>query len=196
MLQFMERLNHEGDYVALYADIEEGQSWRNQVDKVNRVIINEIKLNACIYLAQEYHPSSMCLEGVEQFGEFLSHWCMELSKPLVLFLDEVDALIGDSLINVLRQLRGGYNKRPRAFPHALCIIGLRDIRDYRIYSDSSQRYIVGGSAFNIKEKSILLDNFTIEQVHGLYAHIRKLPDRVSVRRRWNVSIGTVRDNRG
>jgi hypothetical protein len=70
---------------------------------------------------------------------------------------------------VLRQLRSGYTQRPRAFPHALCLIGLRDIRDYRIYSDASKRYIIGGSAFNIKEKSIRLNDFTLEQVKELYA---------------------------
>ncbi|MCP4699161.1 MAG: ATP-binding protein, partial [Gammaproteobacteria bacterium] len=100
---------------------------------------------------------------------FLSRWCMELSKPLVVFMDEADALIGDSLISVLRQLRSGYAQRPKAFPHSLCLIGLRDIRDYRIYSDASKRYIVGGSAFNIKEKSIRLVDFTLDQIKELYA---------------------------
>ena len=33
----------------------------------------------------------------------------------------------------------------------------------------SQRYIIGGSAFNIKEKSIRLQDFTFEQVKELYA---------------------------
>ncbi len=33
----------------------------------------------------------------------------------------------------------------------------------------SKRYIVGGSAFNIKEKSIRLNDFTLEQVKELYA---------------------------
>ena len=37
---------------------------------------------------------------------FLTAWCQELPRPLVLLLDEVDALIGDSLISVLRQLTG------------------------------------------------------------------------------------------
>lgn len=83
-------------------------------------------------------------------------------------MDEVDSLIGDSLISVLRQLREGYNNRPKAFPHSLAIIGLRDIRDYRIYSDASNRYVIGGSAFNIKDESIRIEDFTLEQVQSLY----------------------------
>jgi hypothetical protein len=94
---------------------------------------------------------------------------MELPKPLVLFMDEVDALIGDGLLSVLRQLRSGYTQRPKAFPHSLCIIGLRDIRDYRIYSDEHKKYIVGGSAFNIKDKSLRITDFTADQVRRLYA---------------------------
>jgi len=41
----------------------------------------------------------------------LSRWSEEGPRPLVLMIDEIDALIGDSLISVLRQLRSGYTER-------------------------------------------------------------------------------------
>jgi AAA+ ATPase superfamily predicted ATPase len=170
MLQLMELLNQEGKYIALYVNVEAAQPWRNQIIEVNQMIVNEFKMNAKIYLPSEFQPAPACFEeNTNSFSNFLTNWCLQLPKPLVVFIDEVDALIGDGLISVLRQLRGGYTKRPHAFPHALCLIGLRDIRDYRIYSDASKRYIVGGSAFNIKEKSIRLNDFTLEQVKELYA---------------------------
>jgi hypothetical protein len=170
MLQLMEHLNQEGKYIALYLNVEAAQAWRNNIAKLNQTIINEFRIQAKIYLPTEYQPSAACFENVgDEFATFVTQWCLELPKPLVVFMDEVDALIGDGLISVLRQLRAGYTRRPRAFPHALCLIGLRDIRDYRIYSDSSKRYIIGGSAFNIKEKSIRLNDFTYEQVKELYA---------------------------
>ena len=170
MLQLMEHLNKEEKYIALYVNVEAAQAWRNNIAKVNQTIMNEFRIQAKVYLPSEYQPSSVCFENVgDEFATFVTQWCLELPKPLVVFMDEVDALIGDGLLSVLRQLRGGYTKRPRAFPHALCMIGLRDIRDYRIYSDSSKRYIIGGSAFNIKEKSIHLSDFTYEQVKELYA---------------------------
>ncbi len=170
MLQLMEKLNQESEYIALYVNIEVGQAWRNNIIELNQTIINEFRIKAKIYLAKEYQPSADCFENIgNEFSLFLTNWCLELPKPLVVFMDEVDALIGDGLISVLRQLRSGYSQRPKAFPHAMCLIGLRDIRDYRIYSDSSQRYIIGGSAFNIKEKSIRLPDFTYEQVKELYA---------------------------
>ena len=170
MLQLMEHLNQEGKYIALYVNIEVAQAWRNNIVKLNQTIINEFRIQIKISLPSEYQPSSACFENVgDEFATFVTQWCLELPKPLVVFMDEVDALIGDGLLSVLRQLRNGYTRRPRAFPHALCMIGLRDIRDYRIYSDSSKRYIIGGSAFNIKETSIRLQDFTYEQVKELYA---------------------------
>jgi hypothetical protein len=170
MLQLMELLNEEGKYITLYVNVEAAQAWRNQIVEVNKSIMNEFRIKARIYLPKEYQPSGACFENVgNEFSTFLAQWCLELPKPLVVLMDEVDALIGDGLISVLRQLRSGYTQRPRAFPQALCLIGLRDIRDYRIYSDASQRYIIGGSAFNIKEKSIRLNDFTLEQVKELYA---------------------------
>ncbi|MCK5523492.1 MAG: AAA-like domain-containing protein [Thiomargarita sp.] len=170
MLQLTENLNQEGKYIALYLNVEAAQPWRNRIAEVNQTIVNEFRINAKIFLPKEYQPSSACFENIgNEFSVFLIQWCLELQKPLVVFMDEIDALIGDGLISILRQLRSGYTKHPRAFPHALCLIGLRDVRDYRIYSDASKRYIVGGSAFNIKEKSIRLADFTLAQVKELYA---------------------------
>ncbi len=170
MLQLMKHLNEEGKYIALYVNIEAAQPWRNKIAEVNQTIVNAFKLNARIYLPKQFQPAADCFEdSTSNFSNFLTLWCLQLPKPLVVLMDEVDALIGDGLLSVLRQLRAGYSNRPNAFPHALCLIGLRDIRDYRIYSDDLKRHIVGGSAFNIKEKSILLKNFTYEEIKDLYA---------------------------
>ena len=170
ILQLMEELNSQDDYIALYVNVEAGQPWRNNIEQLNKTIVNAFRINAKIHLPLEYQPSSTCFENIgNEFSLFLMNWCMELPKPLVLFMDEVDALIGDGLLSVLRQLRSGYTQRPKAFPHSLCIIGLRDIRDYRIYSDEHKKYIVGGSAFNIKDKSLRITDFTADQVNRLYA---------------------------
>jgi len=174
MLQLMEHLNQEDKYIALYVNVEAAQAWRNQIIQINQTIVNEFKMNAKIYLPEEFQPAPPCFEDSGNgFSNFLTNWCLQLPKPLVVLMDEVDSLIGDGLISVLRQLRAGYTRRPRAFPQALCLIGLRDIRDYRIYSDASKRHIVGGSAFNIKEKSIRLNDFTYEQIKELYAQHSK-----------------------
>jgi hypothetical protein len=43
---------------------------------------------------------------------FLTRWCEDAAQPTVLLLDEVDALVGDTLIALLRQLRAGYRQAP------------------------------------------------------------------------------------
>ena len=81
----------------------------------------------------------------------------------MLFIDEIDALVGDTLITVLRQLRSGYRDRPRRFPQSIVLC---DERDYRIRSSSGE-IVLDGSAFNIKAKSLRLGDFTEGETRGL-----------------------------
>ena len=144
---------------------------RPYLHSTNRIVISEFKTNIMVTLPETYYPSEQCYEPFTMMSgitHFLTNWCLELPKPLIVFIDEVDSLMGDSLLTVLRQLRAGYERRPKAFPHSLCLIGLRDIRDYRIYSDREKRYVIGGSCFNIKEKALTLANFTLNQIIELF----------------------------
>ena len=88
-------------------------------------------------------------------------------KPLVLLIDEIDSLIGDTLIAVLRQLRAGYFKRPASFPQSILLCGVRDVRDYRIHSEKERTIITGGSAFNVKAESLRLGDFSHTDVETL-----------------------------
>ncbi|HAS51948.1 MAG TPA: hypothetical protein DCS21_09500, partial [Gammaproteobacteria bacterium] len=99
--------------------------------------------------------------------EFLTRWCEASPLPIVLLLDEVDALVGDTLISLLRQLRAGYSKRPSQFPQTVILCGVRDLRDYRIHASSEKTAITGGSAFNIKAKSLRLGDFNAGEVATL-----------------------------
>ena len=99
--------------------------------------------------------------------KLLQVWSTQSEKPIVLFLDEVDALIGDTLIAVLRQIRGGYTQRPAAFPISIILCGVRDVRDYRMVSNNKE-IITGGSAFNIKTESLRLGNFSEAEVRALW----------------------------
>ena len=90
-------------------------------------------------------------------------------SPLVLLIDEIDALIGDTLLSVLRQLRAGYDERPRHFPHSVVLCGVRDVRDYRVHSTSQNALVLGGSAFNIRSKSLRLGDFTEAETRALLA---------------------------
>jgi len=46
--------------------------------------------------------------------------------------------------------------------------GVRDVRDYRIHSSKEKTIITGGSAFNIKARSLRLWNFGRDEIEALY----------------------------
>ena len=52
--------------------------------------------------------------------QLLRYWSeLDSEPPTLLMLDEVDALVGDTLISPLRQIRAGYPDRPATFPQSL-----------------------------------------------------------------------------
>ncbi len=66
-------------------------------------------------------------------GTLLRMWTKAADAPLVVL---IDALVGDALVSVLRQLCAGYAHRPRSFPQSVVLCGVRDVRDYRIHAGS------------------------------------------------------------
>jgi hypothetical protein len=85
----------------------------------------------------------------------------------VLLLDEIDALRDEALISDLRQLRGLFPNRPQAAPSSLALIGLRDVRDYKVASGGSSQ-LGTASPFNVKAEALTLGNFSQQDVATLY----------------------------
>ena len=171
MLALRDYLNERGDYIAVYANVEGGQASRNDVASVVKGTCETIA-EETNYLTKDNMPQQVLSELKEadkstMLTLFLSRLSSKLLKPLVLFIDEIDALVGDSLVSVLRQIRSGYANRPKTFPQSIILCGVRDVRDYRIVL-SNQDIVTGGSAFNIKAESLRLGNFTKEAIHELY----------------------------
>ena len=173
MLALVKELNWTGNYRALYMNVEAAQAARDDSNRAIRIILSRLGHEASSGLGDSF-PDERALE-IFRSGEtgdaitrILSEWCARDPRPVVLMVDEIDALIGDSLISVLRQLRSGYEKRPERFPQSIILCGVRDVRDYRIHSSSTKEIITGGSAFNVKAKSLRLGDFTPEDVRRLY----------------------------
>jgi hypothetical protein len=172
LLALADHLNRAGHYRAVYANVESAQAYRENVDAGMTVVVEQISRSArdqlsdreAVTLGREIMTTST---GGTQLEEFLTRWCALSSKPTVLLLDEVDALVGDTLISLLRQLRAGYPKRPTHFPQTVILCGVRDLRDYRIHASSEKAVITGGSAFNVKAKSLRLGDFTAGEVRTL-----------------------------
>lgn len=174
LLALMERLNGEDDYTALYVNLELAQAARGDVEAGMRAIVSGIAENAIYYLGngalEDWAEDALRKAGAHgALQNLLSRWSLENDRPIVLLLDEVDSLVGDTLISLLRQIRAGYTKRPRAFPQTVLLCGVRDVRDYRIHSGNGDKHIItGGSAFNIESKSLRLGSFTRAEVAVLY----------------------------
>ena len=96
----------------------------------------------------------------------LHRWAEADSRPLVLLIDEIDALESDTLLSVLRQLRSGYEDRPDGFPHSIVLCGVRDVRDYRIHSPTTSQP-VAASTFNISAASLRMGDFDCGEVETL-----------------------------
>ena len=171
MLALRDYLNKKGDYIAVYANVEGGQASRNDVQSVVKSTVDTIAEQACGVLKSNL-PLEVS-ESVEKIGKdsmlatFLRRLAQRIDRPLVLFIDEIDALVGDSLVSILRQFRAGYPDRPNAFPQTIVLCGVRDVRDYRIVL-SNQDIVTGGSAFNIKAESLRLGNFSKDEIRELY----------------------------
>ena len=173
LLALQDSINKEGNYKCLYVNVEPAQTARSDVDRGMKAIIALLH-RASRHLFQDHFFDSFLTSGIEKYGgdvilsESLSSWSRKSKKAIVLLIDEIDALVGDTLISVLRQLREGYTQRPEAFPQSIILCGVRDVRDYRIFSDRDQQMITGGSAFNIKAKSLTVGDFSQEEIRTLY----------------------------
>ena len=173
IIALMHYLNATGEYEAVYANIESAQAAREDVNAAMKTITGSIASWHKFYIKNSLlrdHWSDIFHQAgsYAALKDLLTFWAENTDKPVVLLLDEVDALIGDSLISLLRQLREGYPKRPSAFPISIVLCGVRDVRDYRIHSSSTKEIITGGSAFNIKAESLRLENFSKQQLKDLY----------------------------
>jgi hypothetical protein len=163
-----EQLTASGRYAALHFSCEEGEAAGDDFAEAQRAILSRIRRGAELLLPAELHPppfpeapDSTLLDSA------LSVWARACPRPLVLFFDEIDALRGQSLLSVLRQLRTGFSDRPAAFPTSVVLCGLRDVRDYKVTS-GERGHLGTSSPFNIKVESLTLRNFTRDEVAELY----------------------------
>ena len=160
-----------GSYRCVYVNVEVGQAARENVGEAMRAILNQIATRARLAgdgFLDERWPAILAKSGPHAaLGEALTRWCEADPMPLVLLIDEIDALVGDTLISVLRQLRAGYDQRPAGFPQSVVLCGVRDLREYRIHASSEKEPVTGGSAFNVRAESLRLGDFTPDEVLGL-----------------------------
>ena len=159
------KINGEGKYIALVVSFEQAGYSSITVEKANEVLCDSIYRAAIRQLNLHEQPKKP--ENVLSIKNYLEDWAFSQEKPIVFFIDEIDALLDDVLIAILRQLRDGYQARPKYFPSSVVLVGLRDVRDYRAEVRDDQKSLGTASPFNIKSNSILLQNFSKQEVSEL-----------------------------
>ena len=168
MLAVAKQLTESGRYAAVMVSVEVGSAFNNNVDAAELAILGSWRNLMSVRLPKDLQPPAWVYEeSGQRILASLKAWAEISPRPLVLFIDEIDSLQNDTLISVLRQLRDGYPIRPESFPSSVGLVGLRDVRDYKVASGGSQR-LNTASPFNIKVSSITLRNFNKKEVEELY----------------------------
>jgi hypothetical protein len=160
-------INSIGEAVACYITLEQCQM-RVEPERCMPTMCSVIRQSADLTglplpEAKTADSGDMLRDILKNFSELVA------PKPLVLLLDEVDALEGESMISFLRQLRGGFMERGVGkFPVSIALVGMRDLKDY-ITAAKGGVPPSSLSPFNIKEDSIFLGNFSQKDVRNLFA---------------------------
>ena len=161
------KLNAEGRYIALVVSFERAGYHDIPMDKANEILIDSVYSASKRQLPESLRPQNPQGENYLELKNYLEQWCESQEKPIVLLIDEIDALMDNVLISILRQLRDGYQGRPKHFPWSVALVGLRDVRDYKVKVRKELQSFGTSSPFNVKSDSLFLANFTKTEVARL-----------------------------
>ena len=174
----VQEINEKGDMFAIYCTLE---TMQNATD-VDDTMIKICKLLrrgvfATPELVDRLGNPDVALAISQESGwtvtavsDTLAALCRKAGKPVVVFFDEADCLVGDVLISFLRQLRDGYvNRKLIPFPKSIALVGMLDVRDYKAQIRSDGESLGQISPFNIIAEDMLIPNFTEPDIRTLYA---------------------------
>ena len=170
----VQELNDKGDMFALYCSLETLQN-RSDPEKTNIAIRDLIADNvemSPFYVPVANAPALRSDRGGVGLAvrTVLQNACRASGKPVVVFFDEADCLVGDALISFLRQLRDGYvNRKLMPFPKSVALVGMLDVRDYKAQIRPDGESLGQISPFNIIRKDMLIPNFTEADIQALYS---------------------------
>ncbi|KJJ83584.1 ATPase domain protein, prokaryote domain protein [Candidatus Omnitrophus magneticus] len=162
------RINKEGQYISVAFSVESAGYRSITEETANFKIISSLYESCELFISKELWPKKPIADEKCSLQTYLNNWAGSQKKTIVLLLDEIDSLYDDVLVSVLRQLRNGFQGRPKYFPSTIALVGLRDVRDYKTKVRPSEASLGSGSPFNIKAESILLGTFTKEEITELY----------------------------
>lgn len=165
----MHQLNREGCYTALQVNIQEAASGLTPREAM-LIAANALYSQAYFHLPESERPpatKSFDWQHENSLRGYLEQWARRNPKPIALFIDEADSLMDELFLALLRQLRAGFELRPGSFPQSIALVGLRDVRDYKIRIRPDFASLGTGSPFNVKTKSLFMSGFDEQEVNTL-----------------------------
>lgn len=169
LLALAKELIADGSYAAIVVSVEAASVMRNDVRAAEITMLDAWRTTAEASLPPDLQPPPWPKAKTgNRVRAALQAWALSCPRPLVVFIDEIDSLENEVLLSVLRQLRDGHKFRPTKFPHSLALVGMRNVRDYKLASGGQDRSR-SASPFNIAAEALTMRNFTPDEVAELYA---------------------------
>ena len=177
LMALADEINAKGEMNALYFTVESVQRFidpRDGIPKIVESMRNAILRNP-VFKGLVRDPNSeipvlLPASAGLDVKALLAQMSEYSKKPLVVFFDEVDCLSDDTLVTFLRQLRDGYvTRRTSPFPSSIALVGMRDIRDYKVRIRPGSQTLGDASPFNIIKRDLTMPNFGRNDIARLYA---------------------------
>ena len=172
-----DEINAKGEMAAFYCSIENVQGIvdpEEGLKQVGDVIRQMVELTATCFgenvKAEDLKRETGDADYASVILKLLNVLSRRAKKPLVIFFDEVDCLSDGTLVGFLRQLRNGRIacKGPNSFPVSIALIGLRNIRDYKMRIRPEGQSTGEASPFNVITEAMTIRSFTEPELRELY----------------------------
>jgi len=168
----VEHLNATGKWCAMHVDVQNARDTNSPLLAFKAILFD---LDRAV---QRDLPSvgipSAKVRKVKPSRTFLQRYLEDLAAraphPLVVLIDEADALIGKAMVSFLTQIRQGYIDRAKTpFPASVVLIGQRQVRDYVLSAQNQKAltWLGSSSPFNITAEAMTIAPFTEPEVQEL-----------------------------
>ena len=119
MLALAQQLTASGRYTAVMVSVEVGSAFNHNSGAAELAILGTWYDTISIRLPDELQPPVINQWQKEEPGRriraFLQAWAKASTKPLVIFIDEIDSLQDDTLISVVAPTTGWFSQSSRKF---------------------------------------------------------------------------------
>lgn len=172
LLDLAALLNRERNYVAAVLSLEPGAALPS-IDAAELAMLDSWRYDLAAYLPADVAVPRFPEAPVgNRIGAALSAFAQECPRPLVIFLDGLDALSWDVRSSLVRQVRAGKPRRPRAFPWSIGFASLRELREMDVPAGPA-RETAPASSTGLDAEIVTLPPFSRSDVATLLSAVQE-----------------------